>query len=214
MDLLTGDGLDVGVDGMDAVVDASSARSRLARIRRVLVEGTGRLLRAEADMGIRHHLLISIVGIDAVPFSYCRIKLSQEAAVSGGRVPWRIVRCTQFQPLVDEIFPLFSRVGLLPRSAIPLQSIDPSDVAVAVVDRLEVGPSLGRTEVAGPETASVRELARTWAEVTRRRRLLAPLPLRGRAAAAVRSGALVARDAPRGSRTFAEWLRDRGGAVR
>jgi uncharacterized protein YbjT (DUF2867 family) len=145
VDLLTGDGLAEGVDGMDAVVDASKARSRLARIRRVLVEGTGRLLRAEADMGIRDHLLISIVGIDAVPFSYYRIKLSQEATVSGGRVPWSIVRCTQFHPLVDEIFALFSRVGLLPRSAVPLQPIDPSDVAVAVVDRLEAGPSLGRT---------------------------------------------------------------------
>lgn len=66
--------------GARAVIDASNAR-RPRDGPGVLVEGTRRLLAAEEQASVAHHVLISIVGIERVPFSYYRSKLAQENEV-------------------------------------------------------------------------------------------------------------------------------------
>ena len=54
------------------------------------------LLRAEQEAGVRHHVALSIVGIDRVPSGYYQGKLRQEEVVAAGPVPWTILRATQF----------------------------------------------------------------------------------------------------------------------
>jgi uncharacterized protein YbjT (DUF2867 family) len=72
VDLATGDGLGPALTGCDVVVDASNSASR--KPAGILVDGSRRLLEAEAAAGVTHHVCVSIVGCDQVPMSYFRAK--------------------------------------------------------------------------------------------------------------------------------------------
>jgi len=208
VDLSTGAGLVEALAGARAVIDASNAR-RPRDGPGVLVEGTRRLLAAEEQASVAHHVLISIVGIERVPFSYYRSKLAQETRSAGVRWGWSIVRATQFHDLLDRLFGACARAGVLPRSRAPLQPIDCREVAITIANSLERGPSSDRQEVAGPEVLTVSDLARLWSHATGRWRLPLPLPVPGRAGSALRRGGLLGPTAKRCSLTFAGWLAER-----
>ncbi len=111
IDLVSGSGLAEALDGVEVVVDAANSQKRANE---VLVEGTRRLLEAEAAAGVRHHLGISVLGCDRVPLKYYRYKLAQEAKLAAGEVPWSLLRATQFHPLLAGIFAAAARRRLRP----------------------------------------------------------------------------------------------------
>ncbi|WP_406393526.1 SDR family oxidoreductase [Streptomyces sp. NBC_00887] len=69
VDLTTGEGLDRALEGCDVVVDASNSTSPKGAAQ-TLVEGSRRLLAAEEAAGVRHHVCVSVVGCERVPFGY------------------------------------------------------------------------------------------------------------------------------------------------
>jgi len=140
VDVSTGAGLGEALSGVRAVVDASNPR-RLRDGSRVLVGGTRRLLDAEAKAGVAHHVLISVVGVERVPLSYYRTKLEQENALRGRAPGWSIVRATQFHQLLDRLFDACAKVGILPRSRVPLQPVGCREVAIALADAVDQGSS-------------------------------------------------------------------------
>src|SRR5690348_3468426 len=79
VDLATGDGLGPALAGCDVVVDASNSSAR--KPAGILVDGSRRLLEAEAATGVKHHVCVSIVGCDQVPMGYYRAKSDQERVV-------------------------------------------------------------------------------------------------------------------------------------
>lgn len=204
VDLASGRGLADALEGCGAVVDASNAQRQA---RQVMVDGSARLLAAEQQAGVGHHVCISIVGCDQVPIGYYRAKVDQERVVAEGPVPWTIVRATQFHELVAGLFTTAARYLLLPTPAIPMQPVAAANVGRALADVAESEPRQGRISVAGPQVSSVRELARTWLTATGRSAALLPLPLPGRVGRTLRSGALTAQHADvTGTITFADWL--------
>ena len=126
----------------------------------------------------------------------------------GGPVPWSIVRATQFHQLLAFAFASAARRGVLPLLRVPLQPVDPREVAAAVADRVEAGPSGAVEPFAGPQVERVDRLARAWAKAHGVRRLPVPLPAAGKVLRAVRRGGLTAEDAPRGTITFGAWLEE------
>src|SRR3954454_19762015 len=100
-DVVTGDGLEEAVRGVDVVVDCMNVET-LSRRRAMamFVQGTRRLLAAEQAPGVRHHVLLSIAGIEAVPYPYYVAKLRQEEAVAAGPVPYTVLRATTFHEFV------------------------------------------------------------------------------------------------------------------
>jgi uncharacterized protein YbjT (DUF2867 family) len=208
IDLEAGAGLDDALAGAEAVVDASNRAGRGRTAAPVIVEGTRRLLAAAARAGVGHHIAVSIVGIDAVPFSYYRAKLAQEEAVQRGAVPWSLVRATQFHELLDWGFGLTARAGFVPGLRFGLAPVDPRFLAGVLADAVQRGPGGRLAPVAGPQVAPLRELGRTWAQVRGRRAVALPLPLPRRARRALAAGALVpGHGAITGGPTFADWLR-------
>ncbi|MBB6735643.1 SDR family oxidoreductase [Cohnella zeiphila] len=209
VDLTTGEGLEAALGGCDAVVDASNnATSKAAT---VLVEGTRHLLAAERSAGIGHHVCVSIVGCERVPFGYFKAKADQEREVEGGPVPWSIVRATQFHEYVRALFEQAGRWKVVPKLDAPLQTVAVAEVARAVADVVEGGPLAGRLEIAGPEIIGAGELARIWRRVTGRRALLLPVPLPGKLGQALRSGAATQRQPHiTGSTRFEAWLKAEG----
>jgi uncharacterized protein YbjT (DUF2867 family) len=214
VDLASGAGLPEALSGIEVVVDASNALRTGRGMEEVLVRGAMRLLAAETEVGVRHHILISIVGIDALRVPYYAGKRAQERVVHEGPVTASVLRSTQFHQLLARLFAASARFGLLPGGRIPLQPVDADEVAVALVGHLEKGPWSGRREIAGPEIVPLQQLARSWLAVTGRRRLLVPLPTFGATGRALRAGALTSSEASRGTLKFARWLQEGGAPSR
>jgi uncharacterized protein YbjT (DUF2867 family) len=208
VDLTSGQGLAAALEGCAAVVDASNA-SAAKRAAQVLVEGSRRLLGAEQEAGVRHHVCISIVGCERVAMGYYRVKAEQEQVVENGPVAASIVRATQFHELVAAALNAAGKYRVLPVPRLRLQTVAAAEVASVVAGVAEGPPGRRRIEVAGPEITTARELARTWTAVTGRAalRLPLPLPVPGTLGRALRAGALTAEHADvLGTTTFADWL--------
>ena len=171
VDLTTGDGLGGRLDGVDAVVDTTSVRTQSRRAaERFFGDVTRTLLRGEAAAGVGHHVVLSIVGIDDVPSGYYRGKLLQERVVAEGPVPWTILRATQFHEFAEQVLG-FASVG--PFSLVPRmlsQPVAAVEVARALVDVVESGPSGRVSDLGGPDRHDMVDLARRVATARGRRR--------------------------------------------
>ena len=207
VDLLSGDGLAARLEGVEAVVDATSVGTTRASVATEFFTTVTRTLQeAGAAAGVGHHVVASIVGIDDCPFGYYVGKVAHERAVEDGPVPHTIVRITQFHEFADQV--LGQAVG--PVAVVPVMRSAPVAVreAGAVVAGLAVGAPQGRAgEVGGPGEESVPDMARRLLRARGSRRRVVPLPVPGRAGRAMRSGALVPTDpAYVGTETFDAWL--------
>jgi uncharacterized protein YbjT (DUF2867 family) len=198
VDLRDGSGLTAALEGVDVVVDAANGN------RNVLVDGTARLLRAAKEAGVRHHVGVSVVGIDRVGGRYYKAKLAQEELIQRSGLRWTVVRATQFHPFVARTFAATARFGIVPCLKFPMQPVDPSEVGRVLAETAEAEPAMAITQFAGPEVLSACELARHWRRRTGSHAVPVPLPV----TRALRAGGLTNPDARRGSMTFDKWLEE------
>jgi uncharacterized protein YbjT (DUF2867 family) len=206
VDLTTGSGLDEVLEGVETVIDVTNIVTQNRRRATAFFEASTRhLLDAETRQGVRHHLLLSIVGIDRVGVGYYRAKVAQENLVRQGPVPWTILRATQFHEFAAQV------LGDGPVAVVPSMLSRPvaaQDVADELV-RLATAPATGGVaELAGPREERVPDMARRLASRRGRRTLVLTLPLPGAAGRGMRTGALLPTSAgARGTQSFDEWLR-------
>jgi uncharacterized protein YbjT (DUF2867 family) len=208
VDVFTGAGLSEALVGVDSVVDVLSTRTGSAARATEFFETTStHLLQAGHEAGVRHHVALSIVGIDRVPSGYYEGKLRQEAVVAEGPVPWTILRATQFHEFAEQQLDLFAdRLIALVQNRLT-QPIAAVEVAEALVD-LATGTPRGRTpDLAGPEQKMMLPMARAVSRALKRRQLVLPLHIANPARQAIRDGGLLPQtDGPRGRETFDAWL--------
>lgn len=208
VDVTKAEGLAERFAGVDAVIDTSNiATTKRSSAESFFGKVTRTLLAAELEAGVGHHVVLSIVGIEDVPFGYYQGKLVQERLVSEGEVPWSILRATQFHEFAEEALS-FVRVG--PLSMVPRmlsQPIAAVEVADALVGLAEAGPSGRVPDLAGPERLQMTDLARRVSKTRGLGRWVVPMPVPWAAGRGMRSGALTpTTDGPRGRQTFDEWL--------
>ncbi|QIN82031.1 NAD(P)H-binding protein [Rubrobacter tropicus] len=212
-DLLTGEGLDAAVDGVDTIVHCAS--SPYSRPRQVDVEGTRRLLRSAAAAGVSHVVYISIVGIDLVPsYPYYRVKLETERVIEGAPIPYTILRATQFYDLVLMALRSLDRLPVMPIPAGFLgQPIDAGEVAGRLAE-LALSPPAGRApDMGGPEVRALASAARGYLGVLKSRKRVVEFPFPGRTARAIRAGALTCPDNAAGKIRWEDFLREKLRAV-
>jgi uncharacterized protein YbjT (DUF2867 family) len=191
--------------GAQVVVDAVNTTD-MRHAEAVLPAGTRALVAAATDTGAGHLVLVSVVGSERVPLGYYRGKVAQEETVAAGPVPWSIVRATQFHPLVAALLGGAARARIVPMGRVPLQPVDPVEAAEEVA-RVAAGPPLmDRVSFAGPQVRTLAELAADWRRASGAHGLRLPVELPGRAARALRAGALTDPAARRGRTTFTDWL--------
>ena len=208
VDLVSGAGLDAALQGVRAVVDVSnvSSQRRSASVR-FFTAATSALLAAGARVGVEHHVVLSIVGVDRVDTGYYAGKRAQEELVLAAELPTTVLRATQFHEFAGQVLAMVSGpVAPVPRMRV--QPVAAREVAEHLVE-LALAPPQGRApELAGPQVHELTDLARRVLRTRGSRRLV--LPLRGPTAAsrAVVGGALLPTGpGPRGRQTFDAWLR-------
>src|SRR5438876_2227461 len=94
---ITGEGLKEAMAGAQVVIDLENSPSFEDKAVLEFFETSGRnLLAAEAAAGVRHHVALSIVGIDRSDNGYFRAKVAQEKLITTSGIPYTIIRSTQF----------------------------------------------------------------------------------------------------------------------
>lgn len=162
VDLTTGDGLDDALVGVEAVVDATNGPAvDPAETAAYFGTTTRNLLAAGKRAGVRHHVLLSIVGIDRVEGNaHYAGKREQERLVAEGTVPWTIVPVTQFHDFAEMVTSWTEQDGVATIAPLLVQPIAPADVA-DVLAEVALGQPRGRyADVAGPDPQDLVDMAR------------------------------------------------------
>jgi uncharacterized protein YbjT (DUF2867 family) len=157
---VTGEGLKEALNGAQVVVDLANSPSFENEAVLAFFETSGRnLLAAETAAGVGHHVALSIVGTDRTPENgYFRAKVAQEKLIEASRVPYTIVRATQFMEFIGVIADSSMAGNVVRLSPGLFQPIAADDVAAFVADVAHAQPRNGIVDIAGPDRAPFDEI--------------------------------------------------------
>ena len=210
VDLLSGEGLDAALTGAEGVVDATNLPAD-DPVQAVTHFGaaTRHLVAAGLTAGVRHHVLLSIVGLDRITGNaHYAGKREQESIVRAGPLPWTIVRATQFHDFAATVTGWTERDGAAPIPPLLMQPIAPADVADVLAEVVLGEPQGRHVDLAGPETHDLVDMARRTTQARGRTVRLVPTwsGLFGPEWAG--DVLLPGEDARIAPTTFDDWLRD------
>lgn len=179
--------VDRAVEGADAVVNLVGILYQSGRQSFDAVQGFGPRAIAEAARaaGLNGIVHVSAIGADAAsPAAYARTKAAGEAGVLETLPDSVILRPSIVFGPEDDFFNRFAAMARM-SPVLPLvgggvtkfQPVYVGDVAAAVAKAVDGGCKPGTVyELGGPEVKSFKECLELMLEITRRKRLLLPLP--------------------------------------
>jgi uncharacterized protein YbjT (DUF2867 family) len=206
---ITGEGLAEALAGAQVVVDVANSPSFEDKAVLAFFETSGRnLLAAEAAAGVGHHVALSVVGTDRLLQSgYFRAKMAQEDLIKASKVPYTILRSTQFFDFMGGIAQSATDGQTVRLSPALMQPVVSDDVAAALADVTLGAPVNGTIELAGPEQFRLDELVRRFLSANQdARQVVADVHARY-FGAELNDHSLVPGDNPRIAPTrFEDWL--------
>lgn len=209
VDVLTGQGLHEALTGVDVVIDALNTTTQSARKATDFFTTTSRnLLEAEERAGTRHHLVLSIVGLEAAEAAYYAGKLAQERLVAASTQPHTIARTAQFHEFAGQIIAQTTLGPLTLAPRLLSRPVAAREVGAHLVELAEAGPVGRAPDLVGPaEHTLAGMIRRQYAHDGISRRVL-ELRLPGTYWRGLASGALRGDPgtAMIGEMTFEEWL--------
>ena len=208
VDLVKGKGVGAALKGVDTVIDVSGLRSmHTKKSVDFFMATTENLQQYGRAVGVKHHVVLSIVGVDKAPAGLYAGKQAQEEAVRHGDLPWTILRATQFHEFVEQVVDRtsFGPTVLVPRFR--TQPIAAAEVAEALVDAAEAGPQGFLPDLGGPQVERLGDMVGKYLRKQGKKRMVLEATAPGVLWKAMRSGALLpAAGAAVGRQTFEEWL--------
>ena len=161
---LTGEGLPEVLEDAAVVVDVSNSPSfEDPAVLNFFETSTRNLLAAEAVAGVRHHVVLSVVGTGRLPESgYMRAKNAQENLIRKSSIPYSIVHATQFFEFIKGIADTATEGNVVRIAPVLFQPMAAEDVAKAVATVAVGSPINGIVEVAGPKAFRMDELVRRF----------------------------------------------------
>jgi uncharacterized protein YbjT (DUF2867 family) len=164
---VTGEGLEAALDGADVVIDlANSPSFEPSAVMGFFTAHEKNLLAAELHAGVRHHVALSIVGIDRSDNGYFRAKIVQEDLIKASGIPYTIIRSTQFMEFLGAIADAGQVDGVVDIATGLFQPIAADDVAAVVAEVAISAPRNVTIEIAGPERAPFDEIIKRYLEMT------------------------------------------------
>ena len=213
VDLITGDGLEAALAGVEVVIDTATGPSpdQQAAIE-FFTTATRNLQDAGERAGVRRIVVVSIIGIDKLTSGYNAAKLAHERAMLAGPIAVRVLRASQFHEFVAQLVEWGTQgeVSYVPQmrtQIVAARTVAEALVALATASDSELPDAL-ITEIAGPREESMVALATALGG---RRNL--PVKVEGVLDSADHDAALMAEggllpgpDAVLAGPTFVEWL--------
>lgn len=161
---ITGEGLAEALKATDIVIDLANSPSFEEKAVIEFFQTSGRnLMGAEITAGVKHHVALSIVGVDIMQnLPYMRAKLAQESLIKQSGVPYTIVRSTQFLEFLGGIANQATSGNEVHLSDVKFQPIAANDVAAFVTKYALGNPLNGKVEIAGPERFEMYEIVERY----------------------------------------------------
>src|SRR5438105_15217827 len=157
---ITGEGLAEATSNTDVVIDLANSPSFEDKAVMEFFQTSGQnLLAAEINAGVKHHVALSIIGVDIMQnIGYMRAKKAQEDLIKQSGVPYTIVRSTQFLEFLKGIADQATNGDEVHLSDVLFQPIPAKDVAAFVAKYALAAPINGKVEIAGPESCAMYEV--------------------------------------------------------
>jgi uncharacterized protein YbjT (DUF2867 family) len=164
IDSITGKGLTEALTGAQVVVDVTNAPSWEDKaVLEFFETSTRNVLTAEEKKGVGHHIALSIVGCDRLPASgYLRAKVAQEKLIKASRIPYTIVRATQFFEFVGRIADEATNGQAVRLPSVLFQPIFTDDLVANLAKVAVAKPLNGIIEIAGPDAIPFDEVVRQY----------------------------------------------------
>ncbi|QDT54379.1 NmrA-like family protein [Caulifigura coniformis] len=161
---VTGEGLADALHGASVVVDVSNAPSwEEQAVREFFEKSTGNLLTAEGAAGVKHHVVLSVVGAERlVDSGYMKAKVAQESLIKASPIPYTILRATQFMEFVQGIAESFAVGETIRVPTAGIQPVAADDVAAMLADIAVEQPVNGTLELGGPQPFAMDDLVRQY----------------------------------------------------
>jgi len=122
---------------------------------------TQHLFAAEEQVGVRHHVLLSIAAVDRVEGDAHYVgKWEQERLVTAGPVLWTIVPATRFHDFAATLVSWTEQDGVATIPPLLVQPIVPADVADVLAEIATGTPQERYRDIAGPELQDLVDMAR------------------------------------------------------
>lgn len=210
VDTVTGVGLAQALAGADIVIDVSNSPSLDGASALRFFETSGHnLLSACRTAGVRHHITLSIVGVDGLlSIDYFRAKKMQEDLIKASGIPFTILRSTQFFEFISDVVQEGTAREIAISPAL-VQPIAGEDVADALANAAFSDASNATFEVAGPEQFRLDAVATEIATAHEDGRwIVADVHARYFGAELEERSLLPGPDARIASLRFDDWLRD------
>lgn len=206
---LTGEGLAEALKNAEVVIDLANSPSFEDKAVLDFFQTSGlNLMAAEKAAGVKHHIALSIVGVDRLPDSgYMRAKVAQEKIIREAGIPHTIVHSTQFMEFLAGIVQsgtVGDKVRLSPAYVQPIASDDVADNMAAIATS---APINGIVEISGPERVRLHELVVRYLKAMNDARKVEADPEALYFGARLEDGSLVSDNNPRlGRITFEQWF--------
>ena len=207
---VTGEGLAEVLKGASAVVDVSNSPSwEDEAVLKFFETSTRNLLTYGAAAKIGHYVALSVVGTDRLSESgYFRAKIAQEKLIRGAKIPYSIVRATQFFEFLKGLADISLVGGKVHLPPVLFQPMAADDVASGVAKVAVGSPINGIVEIAGPEQYRVDELVgRRLSTLKDPREVIADPSARYAGAVLGERTLLPGKDARLGETRFEDWLK-------
>lgn len=162
VDVLTGEGLDAALAGVDVLVDVVNSPSfEDGRVLAFFTASSANLVAAAKAAGVGHYVALSIVGVDDLPESgYLRAKVVQERTIVESGLPYTIVRATQFHEFAEMITGSLIVEGEVHAPDALIQPIAAADVSAEVAKAAVAPPVNGIVNIGGPDKITFADMAR------------------------------------------------------
>lgn len=210
---ITGAGLDKVLIDAEAVVDVTNSRSfEDMAIMNFFETSTHNILTAEAVANVKHHVALSVVGVNRMPDSgYMRAKVVQENLVRSSAKPFTILRAAQFFEFLGVIANASTDRDIVRLPKAFIQPVAAVDVAEALADIAVNPPANNTIELAGPERFRLDEVVQQYLRSTKDQREVITDPAARYFGAKLDELTLVPTGSPRiGPTRFERWLNHNG----
>ncbi|MES1987307.1 MAG: SDR family oxidoreductase [Pseudomonadota bacterium] len=159
---LTGEGLADALVGAEVIVDVMNSPSfEDTAVLNFFETSTRNIITEATKSNIKHYIALSVVGTENLQAGgYFRAKLVQENLIKSSKLPYTILRATQFYEFMMSIANVSADGQTIKLSSATLQPIAAFDVSKALADIAIEKPANGIVEVAGPEKVGLDNLVR------------------------------------------------------
>ena len=210
VDTVTGLGLDEALTDAEIVIDVSNSPSLDGETALRFFETSSRnLLAAARRAGVRHHVVLSIVGVDRLAASdYFRAKRIQEEMAADSGIAFTLLRSTPFFEFIADVVQ-DGTARDIPIAPAFVQPIAGEELADLLADAAFSDPAGGIIEVAGPDRLRLDEVAAEIATAHEDgRRIVPDMGARYLGAELSEDCLLPGPDARTATLRFDDWLRD------